>query len=628
MSYRISILDKSPLAAGETAAQALARTLTLAQHAEAWGYHRFWVAEHHNTDQLASPSPELVIAWLLGHTRRIRLGSGGVMLQHYSPYKVAENFNLLAALAPGRIDLGVGKAPGGLPLSTRALQQGLHQEEKGTFADQLAQLDNWLLLTEPGGEESLRATPIPPRRADGFLLGASLESAELAARLDWDFVFAAHLNGDSALRRAVFNRWRELSPREAMVAVQVVVADDPATAAALAQQVEVWGVELENGQRVTVSALRQYDVATYDAGTRVIQVSDLKLTGVYEKVSPSPAAPITITLMGKEFDVLSTARDDLASFKIGDRITLLLTADGKQVAGAVSASTVRSDAVGIASYESDTSATVKLLQNGITLTGAVSASSRARCDNQLVTVTSGGIGKLTLTPVSGSDARGNLDTARGTVGERAVAENVVVYDRVQNGAMVEVDYDKLPAAVSRSRISFVSYDYAGRVKYLVLDDVTGDAYEYGIFDYTPASETKDDDGEVISSTPATLCVKQGSDSGDETPSKEANFTGSVRNGSMGGMAYTSSGRVAATVTLTQIKAVSRSAFDSEDMTVTVAGVEWPVSDKVQCYNKTTKTWFAPGEKGLGDIRAYADELDLYYDRPADEGGKIRMIVVP
>lgn len=91
MSYRISILDKSPLAAGETAAQALARTLTLAQHAEAWGYHRFWVAEHHNTDQLASPSPELVIAWLLGHTRRIRLGSGGVMLQHYSPYKVAEN---------------------------------------------------------------------------------------------------------------------------------------------------------------------------------------------------------------------------------------------------------------------------------------------------------------------------------------------------------------------------------------------------------------------------------------------------------------------------------------------------------------------------------------------------------
>ena len=121
MSWRISILDKSPIAENETAADALARTLALAQQAENLGYHRFWIAEHHNTPQLASPSPELLIAWILGQTTRIRVGSGGVMLQHYSPYKVAENFNVLAALAPGRVDLGVGKAPGGLPLSPRAL---------------------------------------------------------------------------------------------------------------------------------------------------------------------------------------------------------------------------------------------------------------------------------------------------------------------------------------------------------------------------------------------------------------------------------------------------------------------------------------------------------------------------
>lgn len=109
MSYRLSILDKSPIGEGETAATALSRTLRLAQLAEEWGYHRFWIAEHHNTAQLASPSPELVIAWILGQTQHIRVGSGGVMLQHYSPYKVAENFNLLASLAPGRVDLGVGK---------------------------------------------------------------------------------------------------------------------------------------------------------------------------------------------------------------------------------------------------------------------------------------------------------------------------------------------------------------------------------------------------------------------------------------------------------------------------------------------------------------------------------------
>lgn len=107
MSYRLSILDKSPIGEGETAATALTRTLRLAQRAEEWGYHRFWIAEHHNTPQLASPSPELVIAWILGQTQRIRVGSGGVMLQHYSPYKVAENFNLLASLAPGRVDRSI-----------------------------------------------------------------------------------------------------------------------------------------------------------------------------------------------------------------------------------------------------------------------------------------------------------------------------------------------------------------------------------------------------------------------------------------------------------------------------------------------------------------------------------------
>lgn len=273
MSYRISILDKSPLADGETAAQALKRTLSLAQQAESWGYHRFWIAEHHNSDQLASPSPEVAIGWLLGQTRRIRIGSGGVMLQHYSPYKVAENFNLLAALAPGRVDLGVGKAPGGLPLSTRALQQGVAQPERLTFADRLAQLDNWLSLTEAGSSDTVRATPIPPQRADGFLLGASLESADLAAQLDWNFVFAAHLNGDSRLLGEVISRWRERSRRDVMVAVQAIVAPDAGRAAALAEKVEVWGVVLANGQRVTVGSEAQAHEFARQAGSPAVEIA-------------------------------------------------------------------------------------------------------------------------------------------------------------------------------------------------------------------------------------------------------------------------------------------------------------------------------------------------------------------
>ncbi len=260
MSYRLSLLDKSPIAEGESAFDALHRTLFLAQQAEKWGYHRFWLAEHHNTAQLASPSPEVLIAWIIAQTRHIRVGSGGVMLQHYSPYKVAENFNLLASLAPGRVDLGVGKAPGGLPLSTRALQQGLHQDEKGSFAEQLTLLDGWLQSSSGAvvDGESLYATPLPARPANRFLLGASEESARLAASLDWQFVFAAHINGDHNLLQQVLNTYHNASGgQRALVAVQVVVADSVTQADALVSDLRHYHVRVAGGQGVNVATLEQ-----------------------------------------------------------------------------------------------------------------------------------------------------------------------------------------------------------------------------------------------------------------------------------------------------------------------------------------------------------------------------------
>ncbi|HEY4437859.1 LLM class flavin-dependent oxidoreductase [Lelliottia wanjuensis] len=273
MSWRISILDKSPVAVNETAADALARTLSLAKQAEALGFHRFWIAEHHNTAQLASPSPELLIAWILGQTKHIRVGSGGVMLQHYSPYKVAENFNVLASLAPGRVDLGVGKAPGGLPLSTRALQVGLHQDEKGDFADQLTQLNHWLTPSADEQDDSVKATPLPSAPAEKFLLGASVESALLAAKLGWNFVFAAHLNGDVNLLREVLETWRAHSALSVTVAVQAIVAPTQAQADALAEKVEVWGVELANGQRVTVASEEQAYAFARQAGSEPLRIA-------------------------------------------------------------------------------------------------------------------------------------------------------------------------------------------------------------------------------------------------------------------------------------------------------------------------------------------------------------------
>ena len=230
---------------------------------------------------------EALIALEVEGSLRIRVGSGGVMLQHYSPYKVAENFNVLAALAPGRVDLGVGKAPGGLPLSTRALQLGLDQQEKGSFAEQLAQLDRWIRPENHSAEEAVRATPLPPVPAQGFLLGASTESALLAASLDWHFVFAAHLNGDPELLREVVSTWRKNSAREVIVAVQAIIAPTQVEAEALAQKVEVWGVELANGQRVTVASEDQaYAFARQDGSepVRIARRAQSLLVGTAESV--------------------------------------------------------------------------------------------------------------------------------------------------------------------------------------------------------------------------------------------------------------------------------------------------------------------------------------------------------
>lgn len=274
MAYRLSLLDKAPVLQGESPTAALQRTLQMAQRAEEWGYHRFWLAEHHNTAQLASPSPEVLIAWIIAQTRHIRVGSGGVMLQHYSPYKVAENFNLLASLAPGRIDLGVGKAPGGLPLSTHALQQGIDAAKKGSFAEQLQLLDSWL---KPGqadpDDEDLAATPLPSRPANRFLLGASEESARLAASLGWQFVFAAHLNGDRQLLEHALSTYSRLSQgQRALVAVQVVVAGSPAGADLLVANLRHYHVAVKDGPSVNVASLEQAERYVRQGGYRDYQI--------------------------------------------------------------------------------------------------------------------------------------------------------------------------------------------------------------------------------------------------------------------------------------------------------------------------------------------------------------------
>src|SRR5438477_11114188 len=184
--FRLSVLDQPPASQGSSGAQALRNTLDLAKLADGLGYHRYWVAEHHGGPMLAGPSPEALIGPIAAATSRIRVGSGGVMLPHYSPLKVAETFTILAALHPGRIDLGIGRAAGTDPLTTFALQRDRRQAAPDDFPQQLAELLAYFEDNLPGDHpfRGLAATlPGRPELPSPWLLGSSAQSAIWAGQL-------------------------------------------------------------------------------------------------------------------------------------------------------------------------------------------------------------------------------------------------------------------------------------------------------------------------------------------------------------------------------------------------------------------------------------------------------------
>ncbi len=204
----LSVLDQSPIRRGGTAADAISETLELARRCEQWGYSRYWLAEHHATDGLAGCSPEVLLARLGAETNSIRIGSGGIMLPHYSPYKVAENFKLLATMYPERLDLGVGRAPGSSPYINSVLAYG-SQIGSEYFPQMVADLDALLRDVEPitPGMEKARAYPlvsIPPAL---WMLGSSTDSAQLAAQMGLPYCFAYFIN--SGIRPEIFQTYRD-----------------------------------------------------------------------------------------------------------------------------------------------------------------------------------------------------------------------------------------------------------------------------------------------------------------------------------------------------------------------------------------------------------------------------------
>jgi luciferase family oxidoreductase group 1 len=205
---RISVLDQSPIAEGSTGAQALRNSVDLARLADALGYHRYWVAEHHGTPMLACASPEALIGPIAAATERIRVGSGGVMLPHYSPLKVAEAFSMLSGLFPGRIDLALGRAAGTDPTTTFALQRDRRYPAPDDFPEQLAELLAYLSDPLPAGHPFARLAALPglPERPEPWLLGSSPQSGIWAAELGLPYAFADFINPTGA---DVARRYRE-----------------------------------------------------------------------------------------------------------------------------------------------------------------------------------------------------------------------------------------------------------------------------------------------------------------------------------------------------------------------------------------------------------------------------------
>ena len=246
----LSILDLVPVTEGATPGIALQRSLALAQHAERLGYRRFWVAEHHNMPGIASAATAVVVGYLAGGTQSIRVGSGGIMLPNHSPLVIAEQFGTLASLYPGRIDLGLGRAPGTDQATVRALRRDPRAAE--FFPQDVQELQALLGPAQPG--QAIQAVPGTGTQVPLWILGSSLFGAQLAALLGLPYAFASHFAPDALLEalrvyRANFQPSPQCATPHAMIGVNVVAAESDGEAHRLFSTVQQSYALLHRGQR-------------------------------------------------------------------------------------------------------------------------------------------------------------------------------------------------------------------------------------------------------------------------------------------------------------------------------------------------------------------------------------------
>lgn len=274
---RLSVLDLTPQPAGATASDAIRYTRDLARHVEALGYHRFWLAEHHNTGALACPAPEILIEYVASATSRLRVGSGGVMLPNYSPLKVAEWFRVLEAIHPGRIDLGIGRAPGTDQRTALALRGSPQALLADDFPDNvqalLAYLDDRDTTATPGG---VRAMPAGVDAPPVWVLGSSTFGARLAATLGLGFGFAYHINPEhvAAAFETYFSGFRPSSYRqtpEALLTLSAICGETEADAERLASSGDLLWVRFLRGDvQQPLPSVEEALAYAYDEDERLI----------------------------------------------------------------------------------------------------------------------------------------------------------------------------------------------------------------------------------------------------------------------------------------------------------------------------------------------------------------------
>jgi len=270
----LSVLDLSPVSSGSTGADALRNSLALARAADGLGYTRYWVAEHHNLPSIASSAPEIMIGQIAAATRHMRVGSGGVMLPNHAPLMVAERFKVLEALFPGRIDLGLGRAPGTDQVTSYALRRRQNITEEDDFLDRFREL---LLFEQRGFPDGHPFSKIAPMPADVplppiWLLGSSGYSARLAAQIGAGFSFAHHFASHDALDamlayRDTFKPSGQLDKPHAILAVHVVAADTDAEAERIASSVDLNFVRRAKGEFAPIASPQEalaYDYSPAD----------------------------------------------------------------------------------------------------------------------------------------------------------------------------------------------------------------------------------------------------------------------------------------------------------------------------------------------------------------------------